>query len=94
MLGTILATGLAGIGFGLLRLGSGCILAPMGLHWATNSTGSIAAWLLSKRKKAQSAATDSETAERPEAPPIRDVELRCRELGSGGELRAGRGLRA
>jgi membrane protease YdiL (CAAX protease family) len=50
VLGTVLATGLAGIGFGLLRLGSGCILAPMGLHWATNSTGSIAAWLVAKRQ--------------------------------------------
>ena len=50
VLGTVLATGMAGIGFGLLRMGSGCILAPMGLHWATNSTGSIAAWLVAKRQ--------------------------------------------
>ncbi len=59
VIGTIVATGVAGIGFGLLLLGSGCILAPMGLHWATNSTGSIAAWLVGKRRSA-AAGGDSE----------------------------------
>ena len=46
---TVLGTSLAGIVFALLRWGSGCILAPMGYHWATNSTGSIATWLIGQR---------------------------------------------
>lgn len=49
VLGTILATGSAGILFALLVVGSGSILAPIGLHWAMNSTGSIAAWLVGRR---------------------------------------------
>ena len=50
VLGTILATGSAGVLFAMLVVWSGSILAPMGLHWATNSTGSIAAWLVARRR--------------------------------------------
>lgn len=49
VIGTILATSAAGLLFGLLLWGSGSILAPMGQHWATNSTGSIAAWVVGRR---------------------------------------------
>ena len=49
VLGTILATGSAGVLFAMLRVWSGSVLAPMGLHWAMNSTGSIAAWLVARR---------------------------------------------
>jgi CAAX protease family protein len=51
VLGTILATGGAGVLFAMLVVWSGSVLAPMGLHWATNSTGSIAAWLVGRRSR-------------------------------------------
>jgi hypothetical protein len=35
----------------MLVVWSGSVLAPMGLHWATNSTGSIAAWLVGRRRR-------------------------------------------
>ncbi len=47
---TILATGGAGILFALLVVVSGSVLAPMGLHWAMNGPGSIAAWLVGRRQ--------------------------------------------
>ncbi|HEX6887896.1 MAG TPA: CPBP family intramembrane glutamic endopeptidase, partial [Candidatus Nanopelagicales bacterium] len=43
------ATGGAGVGFAMLVVWSGSILAPIGLHWTMNSTGSIAAWLVGRR---------------------------------------------
>lgn len=49
VLGTILATGGAGVLFAMLVVWSGSVLAPIGLHWAMNSTGSIAAWLVGRR---------------------------------------------
>jgi membrane protease YdiL (CAAX protease family) len=55
VLGTILATGSAGVVFAMLTVWSGSVLAPMGLHWAMNSTGSIAAWLVGRRIAAQHA---------------------------------------
>ncbi len=50
VVGTVLATGAAGVGFALLVVVSGSVLAPMGLHWATNGPGSIAAWLVGRRQ--------------------------------------------
>lgn len=47
---TILATGSAGVLFALLVVVSGSVLAPMGLHWAMNGPGSIAAWLVGRRQ--------------------------------------------
>ena len=49
VLGTILATGGAGVLFAMLVVWSGSVLAPIGLHWAMNSTGSIAAWIVGRR---------------------------------------------
>ncbi len=49
VLGTILATGSVGVLFAMLVVWSGSVLAPMGLHWAMNSTGSVAAWLVGRR---------------------------------------------
>lgn len=49
VVGTILATGSAGVLFAMLVVWSGSVLAPIGLHWAMNSTGSIAAWLVGRR---------------------------------------------
>jgi membrane protease YdiL (CAAX protease family) len=47
--GTILATGSAGVLFAMLVVWSGSVIAPIGLHWAMNSTGSIAAWVVGRR---------------------------------------------
>lgn len=54
---TILATGAAGVVFALLVVVSGSVLAPMGLHWATNGPGSVAAWLVGRRRAGQSTAS-------------------------------------
>jgi membrane protease YdiL (CAAX protease family) len=43
VLGTVLFTGLAGVVFCELRRRSGSLLAPAGLHWATNALGVLAA---------------------------------------------------
>ena len=43
VLGTVLFTGLAGVLFCELRRRSGSLLAPAGLHWATNALGVLAA---------------------------------------------------
>jgi len=43
---SVLTTTLAGVLFAGLRLVSGSVLAPMGLHWATNGLGYAFSWLL------------------------------------------------
>lgn len=50
---TVAATAAAGVGFALLVVVSGSVLAPMGLHWATNGPGSVAAWLVGRRQARQ-----------------------------------------
>lgn len=57
---TILATGGAGIAFAGLVVVSGSVLAPMGLHWATNGPGSIASWLVGRRQARRGAGSASE----------------------------------
>ena len=57
---TILATGGAGLVFAMLVVLSGSVLAPMGLHWATNGPGSIAAWLVGRRQAHRAARTAAE----------------------------------
>jgi membrane protease YdiL (CAAX protease family) len=42
VLGTLLFTGLSGVVFCELRRRSGSLLAPAGLHWATNAVGVLA----------------------------------------------------
>lgn len=49
--GTVIATALAGVLFALLRVVSGSVFAPMGLHWAINSFGSLAAWFVGRRAR-------------------------------------------
>ena len=39
IVGSVVATGIGGVVFCLLRIGSGSLFAPMGLHWATNGWG-------------------------------------------------------
>ncbi|WP_283138606.1 CPBP family intramembrane glutamic endopeptidase [Rhizohabitans arisaemae] len=48
-LGAVASTGLAGVLFCELNRRSRSILAPVGLHLATNSLGYLAAWLVSRR---------------------------------------------
>jgi membrane protease YdiL (CAAX protease family) len=43
---SVLTTAVAGVVFAALRLVSGSVLAPMGLHWATNGLGYAFSWLL------------------------------------------------
>ena len=43
---SVLTTAIAGVIFAALRLVSGSVLAPMGLHWATNGLGYAFSWLL------------------------------------------------
>lgn len=43
---SVLTTTVAGVIFAGLRLFSGSVLAPMGLHWATNGLGYAFSWLL------------------------------------------------
>jgi membrane protease YdiL (CAAX protease family) len=43
VLGTVLFTGLSGVVFCELRRRSGSLLASVGLHWATNGLGVLAA---------------------------------------------------
>jgi membrane protease YdiL (CAAX protease family) len=43
---SVLTTSVAGVLFAFLRLLSGSVLAPMGLHWATNGLGYAFSWLL------------------------------------------------
>jgi membrane protease YdiL (CAAX protease family) len=43
---SVLTTTIAGVLFAGLRLVSGSVLAPMGLHWATNGLGYAFSWLL------------------------------------------------
>ncbi len=57
---TILATGSAGVLFAMLVVWSGSVLAPMGLHWALNSTGSVAAWVVGRRRSVASADPDAQ----------------------------------
>lgn len=52
VVGTVAFTTLAGLVFAELRRRSGSLLAPTGLHWATNGLGIIAsasAWAISRR---------------------------------------------
>jgi membrane protease YdiL (CAAX protease family) len=65
--GTILATGSAGVLFSMLVVWSGSVLAPMGLHWAMNSTGSIAAWLVGRRIARRSAGSTTGDPADPDA---------------------------
>jgi membrane protease YdiL (CAAX protease family) len=43
---SVLTTSVAGVVFAGLRLVSGSVLAPMGLHWATNGMGYFFSWTI------------------------------------------------
>ena len=48
---SVLATAFSGVVFAALRLVSGSVLAPMGLHWATNGLGYGFSWLLIRGRR-------------------------------------------
>ena len=45
VVGTVLATTLAGLGFAWLRVRSDSLVAPVLAHWATNSLAFVVAWV-------------------------------------------------
>jgi membrane protease YdiL (CAAX protease family) len=49
IVGTVIATSVAGVLFALLRVVSGSVIAPACLHWSINSFGSLAAWFVGRR---------------------------------------------
>ncbi|MEZ5115956.1 MAG: CPBP family intramembrane glutamic endopeptidase [Candidatus Nanopelagicales bacterium] len=62
---SVLGTGLAGVVFNGLRLFSGSLLAPMGLHWATNGLGYAFSWVIIRlRIRHQQREEAEEAAER------------------------------
>ncbi|MDA8434836.1 MAG: type II CAAX endopeptidase family protein [Actinomycetales bacterium] len=46
VVGTVIVTGLSGVGFALLRLYTGSLFPPAALHWAGNGTGVVVAWFV------------------------------------------------
>ncbi|HSN06677.1 MAG TPA: type II CAAX endopeptidase family protein [Candidatus Angelobacter sp.] len=44
--GTVVVTGVSGVGFALLRLYTGSLFPPSALHWAGNGTGVVVAWFV------------------------------------------------
>lgn len=48
---SVLTTTIAGVVFAGLRLVSGSVLAPMGLHWATNGLGYAFSWVIIRFRK-------------------------------------------
>lgn len=49
--GSVITTAIGGVVFSLLRIGSGSLLAPMGLHWATNGWGYLFARRVSSKDR-------------------------------------------
>lgn len=47
---TVLVTALGGVVFALLRVWTGSLLPPIGLHWALNGMGVALAWWLAQRR--------------------------------------------
>jgi len=50
VLATVAFTAAAGLLFAVLRLWTGSVLPPMGLHWAVNGLGVAVAWWLASRR--------------------------------------------
>jgi membrane protease YdiL (CAAX protease family) len=65
---SVLTTAVAGVLFVGLRLLSGSVLAPMGLHWATNGLGYFFSWFLIRARRRRRAASG------PHAPPDRPTD--------------------
>ena len=66
---SVLTTAVAGVLFAALRLVSGSVLAPMGVHWATNGLGYAFSWLLIRaRNRARERHRRAVRARQAEAP--------------------------
>jgi len=48
---SVLTTTVAGVVFTLMRIVSGSVIAPMGLHWATNGLGYAFSWVLIRTRR-------------------------------------------
>jgi membrane protease YdiL (CAAX protease family) len=48
---SVVTTTVAGVLFALLRVFSGSVLAPMGLHWATNGFGYMFSWMIIRLRR-------------------------------------------
>jgi membrane protease YdiL (CAAX protease family) len=63
VLATVAFTAAAGLLFAVLRLWTGSVLPPMGLHWAVNGQGvAVAWWLASRHPIGDRATTDTSDA--------------------------------
>jgi len=51
ILASVLTTTAAGVLFTLMRIVSGSVVAPMGLHWATNGLGYAFSWVLIRARR-------------------------------------------
>lgn len=49
--GSVLTTTVAGVLFALMRIVSGSVIAPMGLHWATNGLGYGFSWVILRSRR-------------------------------------------
>lgn len=49
--GSVLTTAVAGVIFALMRIVSGSVIAPMGLHWATNGLGYGFSWVILRSRR-------------------------------------------
>ncbi|CAB5016247.1 MAG: CPBP family intramembrane metalloprotease [Actinobacteria bacterium] len=63
---SVVGTAIAGVLFCVLRIGSGSLLAPMGLHWATNGLGFVFSYGLLRRRRRSSPFTPLAGAEQGE----------------------------
>jgi membrane protease YdiL (CAAX protease family) len=66
---SVLTTSIAGVLFAGLRLVSGSVLAPMGLHWATNGLGYAFSWVLIRARDRRRERHRREVRERQAAEP-------------------------
>lgn len=51
ILASVVTTTVAGVLFTLMRIVSGSVLAPMGLHWATNGLGYAFSWVIIRARR-------------------------------------------
>ena len=91
---SVLTTAIAGVLFSGLRVVSGSVLAPMGLHWATNGLGYAFSWLLIRERARRLAKYRRHVRERRDAerraaglPPVGGATASDtpRDTGGGGE---------
>jgi membrane protease YdiL (CAAX protease family) len=64
---SVLGTAVAGVLFNGLRLLSGSLLAPMGLHWATNGMGYFFSWFIIRARRRRHERHERERREQADA---------------------------